>query len=364
MILLPASPQPSRAPRVAKRIEGRVAASPRWCLTLFLSLLTLGCASVASANESRFFFSGDGVIGLRHGHFDEKLSVRYRDDEGRYDPDALTRIEHFFRSRDDGQAGEVSIRLVELIDFVEDRYRPTRVVLISGYRSPGLNQRLRDAGSRVADSSLHREGLAADLQFSGVDLKRMWLDLRDLKVGGVGYYRQQAFLHLDTGQPRFWEPQTSRVDEHLSAGNARVFARTDFDRYRTVEGAVIRLHNVTALPLSIARQARFGSRTLTLEPLAAGVRLVDGCYVLDRPAPAYRFRIIPNPALAAGSPNHDNIGCTSLPPEEEGRPGGMLAPEPIRLTTCAPRVEATPEEIESNPVELILDGAVGHGRTP
>jgi len=37
-------------------------------------------------------------------------------------------------------------------------------------------------------------------------------------------------VHVDVGKPRFWEAATSRADEDLSGGNARVFARTDFDR--------------------------------------------------------------------------------------------------------------------------------------
>ncbi|OFV87098.1 MAG: hypothetical protein A3J75_07545 [Acidobacteria bacterium RBG_16_68_9] len=326
----------------SRRIRlARVAASAGWRSILFVVLLPLRSPAV-SAVEPRFFFSGDGFIALQHAHFDERLAVRYRDVDGRYDPEALARIERFFRSRDDGQSGEVSLRLIELIDFVEDRYRPRRIVLISGYRSLELNQQLRASGARVADASLHREGLAADLQLDGVDLKRVWAGLRDLRVGGVGYYRQQAFLHLDTGRPRFWEPQTSRVKEKLSAGNARVFARTDFDRYRALDGALLRLHGVTALPLRIARHARFGARTVTLEPLGDDVTLTDGCYVFDQPVAAYRFRIAAAPSTAHS-------------PAPSSEKGVGEIPQPIRVFTCAPRVAATPPEIESNPVELLLE---------
>ena len=39
-----------------------------------------------------------------------------------------------------------------------------------------------------------------------------------------GYYAKQGFMHVDVGKPRFWEATTSRTDEDLSGGNARVFA--------------------------------------------------------------------------------------------------------------------------------------------
>src|SRR5262249_52660761 len=153
--------------------------------------------------------SGDGELVLRDAHSDERLAVRYRDDDGRYDPEALARIDRFFRSRSDGAVGSMSLRLIEMIDFVDDRYHPAQLSLISGYRSPEYNQALRDRGARAARASLHTEGLAADLAPSGLDLPRLWKQLRDLEIGGVGLYRKDGFIHLDTGRPRFWEPATS-----------------------------------------------------------------------------------------------------------------------------------------------------------
>lgn len=298
-----------------------------------IALVTLVVAAACVAAEpSRFFFSGDGVIRLAHGHFDERIEAPYRNRDGTYDPKAIARLQHFFRSRDNGESGDVSLRLIELIDYVEDRHRPSQVILLSGYRSPELNEELRANGARAAKSSLHNEGIAADLAFRGLDLRELWLRLREKKVGGVGYYRKEGFLHLDTGRPRFWEPQTSRVEENLSHGNARLFARTDFDRYATLEGAVITLHSLTLRPLSIAPEARVGGATLHLEPVSDRVGVVDGCYRVSEPERAYRFRVV------------------RVSSEPEKRPSS------IRLRTCPPRHEATPEEIETNPVELTAAG--------
>lgn len=307
---------------------------PRRARRVLLAALCLlmPCAGGARATEpplpARFFFSGDGVLALDHAHFAERLHVRFRDAAGQYDPAALARVTRFFRSRSDGQTGPISLRLIELIDFFEDRYRPAALTLVSGYRSPELNADLRGKGRRVAQASLHTEGLAADLHPAGLDLRRVWHDLRALKVGGVGLYARDGFLHLDTGRPRFWEPATAGVEQNLSAGNARMFARTEFDRYEDLRGAIVTLHGVTALPLRIERRARMGGAELILAPGDAAITEEGGCLVIAHPAAAYP--LIVTTALAP-------------PPDRTA----------IRLHSCAPRIEATPAEIETNPIAAL-----------
>lgn len=288
----------------------------------FLVLLLLP----APAAAARFYFSGDGTLRMANAHFDETLTVTYRDADGRYDPAALARIARFFRSRTDGESGPVSLRLIELLDYVEDRYRPRSLTLVSGYRSPEMNRSLRGAGRKVAQASLHTEGMAADVQPAGLDLRKLWNALRGEKVGGVGFYKADGFLHLDTGAPRFWEAATSKVDQNLSKDNARLFARTDFDRYDSLEGAVISLHSVTALPIAVRATARLGGRELALVPRDSAVRADGDCWVFADPAPRYELAV-----------------ATALPPPARR--------EPIVLETCAPRIGATPAQVPSNPIE-------------
>jgi len=197
---------------------------------------------------------------------------------------------------------------------------------VSGYRSPEFNNALRGKGRRVAEASLHTEGLAADLQPNGGDLRQIWVELRERQVGGAGLYQAEGFIHLDTGQPRFWEAATSGVDKHLSAGNARLFARTDFDRYADLRGAVITLHSVTALPIRINPRAHLGDREVMLSPVDDTVTVSDGCFTLREPSARYAFTVITSIAAPAGR-------------------------APLRLATCAPRIGATPREILTNDIE-------------
>jgi len=76
--------------------------------------------------------------------------------------------------------------------------------VISGYRSPQTNARLRERSTGVAQHSLHIEGRAIDVRMPGVDCAGLAACAEDLKRGGVGYYRASDFVHLDTGRFRTW----------------------------------------------------------------------------------------------------------------------------------------------------------------
>lgn len=76
--------------------------------------------------------------------------------------------------------------------------------VISGYRSPATNQTLRATRSGVAKHSLHMQARAIDIRLPGTSTAI----LRDAAIamgrGGVGYYRDLDFIHVDTGRVRRW----------------------------------------------------------------------------------------------------------------------------------------------------------------
>ncbi len=327
---------------------------PRLSLSLFV-LLAWGAPCGASpaqkgragspprsAAATRFFLSGDGFLEIENAHTHEKVSVRYRDASGAYSNDALEKIEALFRSRGDGERTRVSLRLLELIDYLEDRERPRRLLLISGYRSEGYNAAVIARGGQASRASLHTEGLAADLRFEGVDHRELWLRVRELDCCGAGYYRKSGFLHLDTGRPRFWEETTSRVGENLSKGNARIIARTDFDRYDELRGLEATLHTITLRPLRIssgARLVRDGGAgelaRLALERPGGAAPDPDGCFTLTGDE-------------ADGA---DLVRVAAVEPVAGAAPRGGRVRARVVLETCEPRLEATPREIASNAIE-------------
>jgi uncharacterized protein YcbK (DUF882 family) len=82
--------------------------------------------------------------------------------------------------------------------------------ILSGYRTPESNQRLREQGVPAARKSLHMEGRAADVRIPHLDANVLGGLVRSFRQGGVGfYYRNDArgggWIHADTGLQRTWK---------------------------------------------------------------------------------------------------------------------------------------------------------------
>jgi uncharacterized protein YcbK (DUF882 family) len=290
-----------------------------------LAVLLGVAVPLGAAVEPRFFVMGSGTLTLRSRATGEQATVRYRQPDGRYDYVAFGDIQRILRSKGGGEQKELSPRFVEVLAYVSERVGEPLLVL-SGYRTPAYNEGIRRRGGKAASGSLHTEGLAADLALPREQLYPLWVHLRGLECCGAGYYAKQGFVHVDAGKPRFWEAATSRTDEDLSGGNARVFARTDFDRYRAGEMMLVRLHAVTAPPIRVERTARLvpdggGAPTaLTVDDVDGAPG--DGCLVADA---ATRLLVKGAPKTARGR---------------------------VVFATCAPRAERAPETIESNAVSV------------
>jgi len=76
--------------------------------------------------------------------------------------------------------------------------------VISGYRSPQTNEALRHVTSGVAEHSLHLRGRAIDVRLTSAKTDQLRDAAIAMQSGGVGYYRQSNFVHIDTGAFRTW----------------------------------------------------------------------------------------------------------------------------------------------------------------
>ncbi|MDP7659734.1 MAG: DUF882 domain-containing protein [Gammaproteobacteria bacterium] len=161
------------------------------------AVCALPMPAISSVREPRW-------LSFYHTHTRADLELIYHDGY-RYVPEALNRINLFlrdFRSRDVHpiDPGLLDMLLATRTSLGSKR----RFEVISGYRSPATNESLRNQTNGVAKDSYHTQGRAIDIRLTDVptgDLHRAALALGQ---GGVGYYPQSDFIHLDTGNVRSW----------------------------------------------------------------------------------------------------------------------------------------------------------------
>ena len=170
----------------------------------------LGCSAAAFATlmAPRAFAkphqAGEKSLGFYNIHTGERLNATYWAD-GRYQTDELGAINRIMR---DHRSGELTKMDLELLDMLFDlqvktgKHNPYEI--ISAYRSPASNRHLQSKGNGVAKRSLHMRGKAIDIRLPGVELKHLRQAALKMRVGGVGYYPDSNFIHVDTGRPRFW----------------------------------------------------------------------------------------------------------------------------------------------------------------
>ena len=140
-----------------------------------------------------------------HTHTGEKLGLVFA--VGReYVQDSLSALNRFLRDHYTGDVGRMDPQLFDLLHQVRGLVgsrAPFEV--ISGYRCPATNDRLRSTGGGgVARRSLHMDGRAIDVRLPGVKLAELRDAALSLKGGGVGFYARDGFVHLDTGRVRAW----------------------------------------------------------------------------------------------------------------------------------------------------------------
>jgi uncharacterized protein YcbK (DUF882 family) len=126
-------------------------------------------------------------------------------ERGSYLPDALAALNHLLRDFRTGEVHVIDTGLLDLLVAVNDQTgvrAPYHV--ISGYRSPATNAMLHAESGQVASKSLHMEGKAIDIRVPGMDLAYLRDAALGLRVGGVGYYPDSNFVHVDVGRVRSW----------------------------------------------------------------------------------------------------------------------------------------------------------------
>ena len=126
--------------------------------------------------------------------------------KGEYVTDALKNINHIMRDFRAHDIKQIDTHLLDLLSAMSIKLKPEQPFhVISGYRSPETNAKLRKRGKGAAKNSYHIQGKAVDIRLPGYRASVLRRTAHNLKGGGVGYYPHQRFVHIDVGPIRYWK---------------------------------------------------------------------------------------------------------------------------------------------------------------
>ena len=169
-------------------------------------LLAAVAAAAALQLAPKTYAATPRALAFYHTHTGERLSVTYVEN-GVPIPEALAEISHFLRDFRTGDVHPVDPHLLDVLYALRTRAGDRGTYeIISAYRSPRTNEMLRSRNGKsgVAKRSLHMEGKAIDVRLTGVRTIRLRREALALHAGGVGYYAESDFVHVDTGRVRQW----------------------------------------------------------------------------------------------------------------------------------------------------------------
>jgi uncharacterized protein YcbK (DUF882 family) len=154
-------------------------------------------------------FAGTGAsdmrsVSLDNLHTGEKMQAVYWE-QGEYIPDVLDAVNEHLRDYRTGEVHQINPGLLDVLDTLSALTgADASFQVISGYRSAATNAMLRERSEEVAKKSFHIQGMAIDIRLPGVELSHLHAAALSLGRGGVGYYPDSNFIHVDVGPVREW----------------------------------------------------------------------------------------------------------------------------------------------------------------
>lgn len=161
------------------------------------------CALAPSISPAADFWDYPRRLALHRVSTGETASLVYFH-AGRLHEPGYRQACHLLRDVRGGLTVAMEPRLLDLLCAIQSwaaayGYRQPLQIL-SGYRSPKTNANTEGA----ARNSLHMHGKAADFKIPGLPVSYMGELAKRYSGGGVGFYYNSDFVHVDTGRIRSW----------------------------------------------------------------------------------------------------------------------------------------------------------------
>lgn len=187
------------------RPAAAVRLSRRDLLRAGLGLAAATAALTPEESEAAALRAPPRLLTMMNLHTGERIQAEYWA-KGRYLRDGMREINRLLRDHRTGAVHPMDPKLLDLIHALTRRIGSRGPVhVISAYRSPETNAMLREAdGSGVAQNSYHIQGKAIDIRIPGLPLRQLRKAALGMRAGGVGYYPDSNFVHVDTGPLRHW----------------------------------------------------------------------------------------------------------------------------------------------------------------
>jgi uncharacterized protein YcbK (DUF882 family) len=139
---------------------------------------------------------------LLNAHTGETFNGSYRDDGGPI-ASAMEDLSVFLRDHYSGETIDYDVGVIDFLACVMEAVGASEATVLSAYRTRSTNAMLARTTFGVADNSQHIYGRALDI-YLPARLDVAMETARAMERGGVGWYPDSHFIHLDTGPLRNW----------------------------------------------------------------------------------------------------------------------------------------------------------------
>jgi uncharacterized protein YcbK (DUF882 family) len=159
--------------------------------------------------------SGQVRLRLLDAHTDATFDGAYRDAKGPIAP-VMDELCVFLRDHYSGGMINIDVGVIDFLADVMAATSQTSAIVLSGFRSHETNAMLARTTFGVAENSQHIYGRALDVRFAA-RLADAVAVARAMRRGGVGWYPNSGFIHLDTGPVRNWDLDSDGLQNLLVA---------------------------------------------------------------------------------------------------------------------------------------------------